>query len=187
VREGRRHHRLTVRVVVVHTGQLESAVLRDARELLVRAFDGELTGDDWEHCLGGMHALSYDGDALVGHAALVQRRLLHDGRVLRAGYVEGVAVRADARRRGHGAAVMAALEELARRAYDVAALASTDEALGFYRGRGWVPWEGPAWVLSPTGPVRTEDADDCLHVLPLDVPLDVRAPLTCDWREGDVW
>lgn len=173
--------------MVAHTGQLEPPVLRAARDLLVQAFDGELTDDDWEHCLGGLHALSYDGDAMVGHAALVQRRLVHDGRVLRTGYVEGVAVRADARRRGHGAAVMAALEQLARRAYDVAALASTEKALAFYRSRGWQPWQGPLWALTPHGTVRTEDVDDCLHVLPLGAALDPRGSLTCDWREGDVW
>jgi aminoglycoside 2'-N-acetyltransferase I len=38
-----------------------------------------------------------DGDELVGHGAVVMRRLLHDAQALRTGYVEGVAVRADRR------------------------------------------------------------------------------------------
>ena len=66
-------------------------------------FEGEFTEQDWEHALGGIHALVWDGDALVGHAAVVQRRLLHGGRALRAGYVEGVGVRAG----GAGAATAA--------------------------------------------------------------------------------
>ena len=75
-----------------------------ARALLDEVFAGELTDDDWEHALGGVHALVWDGDELAGHASVVQRRLLHGGRALRAGYVEGVGVRARARRRGYGGA-----------------------------------------------------------------------------------
>ena len=59
------------------------------------AFDGAFTDDDWDHARGGLHAVAFDGSELVGHASVVQRRLLHDGKALRAGYVEGVAVRAD--------------------------------------------------------------------------------------------
>ena len=35
-----------------------------------------------------MHALASEGDRLVGHGSVVQRRLLHGGRALRTGYVE---------------------------------------------------------------------------------------------------
>jgi len=174
-----------VRVAVVHTADLDGAARAEVRELLDRAFDGELTDDDWEHCLGGLHALAREGGDLVAHAALVQRRLLHGGRVLRTGYVEGVAVRADRRRRGLGGAVMAPLERAAAAAYDVAALAATDVALPFYAARGWVLWRGPTSALTPHGLVRTPDADDCVHVR--GPGLDVEGPLACDWREGDPW
>ena len=170
--------------MVAHTGQLEPAVLAEAHELLDRVFDGELTPEDWQHCLGGLHALAYDGARLVAHAALVQRRLLHQGRTLRAGYVEGVA--ADVRRRGWGGAVMAPLEHLGRLAYDVTALAASDEALAFYRSRGWQLWLGPTSALTPDGVVRTPDDDDCVFVLDAG-GLDVHGELTCDWREGDLW
>lgn len=179
-----RQHGL-VDVVVAHTGQLPAPVLAEARELLERVFAGELTAHDWEHCLGGLHALARDGGELVAHAALVQCRLLHAGRTLRAGYVEGVGVRADRRRHGLGAAVIAPLEQLAARAYDVAALASTDDGLPFYLARGWQPWRGQTSALTPDGAVRTPDADDC--VLVLGGSLDPTGALTCDWREGDLW
>jgi aminoglycoside 2'-N-acetyltransferase I len=42
-------------------------------------------------------------------------------------------------------------------------------------------------VLTPTGISRTPDADGCVYVLPLTVPLDLDGELTCDWRDGDVW
>src|SRR5207302_1877555 len=103
-----------------------------------------------------VHALVWEGDELVGHASVIQRILLHGGRTLRAGYVEGVGVRADRRRRGHGSAMMEALERVVRRAYDLGALGSTDEAADFYAARGWQQWKGPTSVLTPTGIVRTE-------------------------------
>jgi aminoglycoside 2'-N-acetyltransferase I len=174
-------------LVVAHTGQLDAAVLRAGRDLLQDVFAGELTDDDWEHCLGGLHALLWEDGELIGHAALIQRRLLHGGRSLRTGYVEGVGVRADRRRRGHGATVMEALEQVARRAYDVAALGATDEATAFYESRGWRLWRGPTSALTPDGVVRTEEEDDCIYVLPLSAPLDLHGALTCDWRNGDAW
>jgi aminoglycoside 2'-N-acetyltransferase I len=173
-------------VRTAHTGDLDPEFLGAARGLLYDVFD-DMTEPDWEHCLGGVHALAFDGDDLVGHAALVQRRLLYDGRALRTGYVEGVAVLADHRGRGHGAAVMDALERLARGAYDVAALGATEEAADFYAARGWQLWQGPTSALTPDGIRRTEDDDDAVHVLRLGAPLDLTAGLTCDWRDGDVW
>jgi aminoglycoside 2'-N-acetyltransferase I len=169
-----------------HTAELEADVLADAKGLLYAVFD-DMTEQDWEHALGGVHALVWDDAELIGHASLIQRRLLHRGRALRAGYVEGVAVRVDRRRRGHGGALMTALERVARRAYDVAALGATDEAAQFYAARGWQLWLGPSSALTPRGIQRTEDDDGCIHVLPLSAPLDLRGELTCDWRDGDVW
>ena len=180
------------RLEVAHTGQIAPAVLAQAHRLLVEVFASDdpeeaFGDDDWEHCLGGLHALLWEGDALVGHAALVQRRLLHRGRALRTGYVEGVGVRADRRRLGLGGQLMAALEQVARGSYELAALGSTDEGLPFYASRGWQVWPGPTSALTPDGVVRTPDDDGAVLVLPLSAPLDPQAALTCDWREGDVW
>ncbi len=178
---------------VAHTADLGAATLAAVRALLDAAFaeddgeDGEGFGDaDWEHTLGGVHVTAWEGGELIGHAAVVQRRLLHRGRALRAGYVEGVAVRADHRRRGAGGAVMAPLERVVRDAYDLGALSATEVAVPFYRARGWLPWLGPTSVLAPEGIRRTADDDGGIHVLPV-IPLDRTEGLACDWRDGDVW
>jgi aminoglycoside 2'-N-acetyltransferase I len=174
-------------VRTAHTSDLDSATLRAARALLDDVFAGELTDQDWEHGLGGIHALAWEGRDLIGHASLVQRRLLHGGRALRTGYVEAVGVRADRRRRGHGAAIMAALERVVRSAYDVGALAASDEGAAFYAAGSWTRWRGPLSALTPTGIKRTAEEDGCVFVLPVTVPLELDAELTCDWRDGDVW
>ncbi|WP_455432761.1 GNAT family N-acetyltransferase [Streptosporangium soli] len=174
-------------VRIAHTSDLAAATLKAARVLLHDAFEGDLSDHDWEHALGGVHALVWEGAELVGHASVVQRRLLHDGRALRTGYVEGVAVRADRRRRGLGAAMMAALERVVLGAYDLGALSSSEEATTLYAARGWRLWQGPTSALTPTGIRPTPEDDGGVYVFPPAVPLDLTGHLTCDWRDGDVW
>jgi aminoglycoside 2'-N-acetyltransferase I len=174
-------------ILIAHTADLSRATLDAARALLDAAFQGEFGDDDWDHALGGVHVLVRDGEELVGHGAVVQRRLLHRGRALRTGYVEGVAVRADRQRRGHGAAIVRALERVIRGAYDLGALGTTDAAMPLYAALGWQLWQGPTSALTPSGVRRTPDDDGGIYVLPITVELDVTGELTCDWREGDVW
>lgn len=158
---------------------------RPPGNLVTDAFDGDFTDQDWEHSLGGMHAIAWAGDELVGHASVVQRRMLHGGRALRCGYVEGVGVRADHRRRGVASALMAELERVVRGGYDLGALAAADQAVPLYRGRGWRRWQGTTWALTPDGRVRTEDEE--IYVLPVAIPLDLAGELVCDHRDGDAW
>jgi len=182
--------RYTVRVAelhlsVAHTSELDPAVLRAARAMLDDAFDGDFSDEDWEHALGGMHALLSEGDAPIAHAAVVQRRLLNGGRALRAGYVEAVGVRADHRRGGHGGTVMAAVERVLRGGFEVGALAASEMALNFYAARGWQRWRGSLSSLTPDGVVETPG--EAIFVLPVCASFDLDGELTCDWRDGDVW
>jgi aminoglycoside 2'-N-acetyltransferase I len=174
-------------VRTAHTAELDAATLEAARGLLELAFAGDFSDDDWEHSLGGMHALVWVEGELVGHGSVIQRRLLHRGRALRTGYVEGVGVHPDQQRRGHATAMMEALEQVVRGAYDVGALGASDEAVRLYESRGWERWQGPTSVLSPTGLRRTEEDDGAVYVLRGAVPMDLTGELTCDWRDGDVW
>lgn len=172
---------------LAHTADLDAATLALASALLDDVFEGDMTAEDWEHALGGVHAIVWDGADVIGHASVVQRRLLHGGRALRTGYVEGVGVRADRRRQGHFATMMEALERVVRNAYDVGALGTTDAAAKLYARRGWQVWQGPLFALTPTGILRTDEEDGGIYVLPGSAPLDLSGDLICDWRSGDVW
>lgn len=176
-----------VEVRTAHTAELSPAELRAIRALLDDAFDGDVTDDDYEHALGGMHALVWDGTELIGHGSVVMRRLLHGGRALRTGYVEAVAVRPDRRRRGHGAAVMAELERVIRGAYEIGALGTSEEGAALYAARGWHLWIGTASVITPGGIQRTEEEEGAIYVLPGSAELTPDGDLACDWRAGDVW
>ncbi len=171
---------------VAHTADLDAAARAAARALLFEVFD-DMTDEDWEHCLGGLHTLAYDGGDLVGHASVIQRRLVHGGRALRTGYVEGVAVRASHRRRGVGAAMMAELERVIRGAYDIGALGTTEDAEPFYLARGWRLWRGASWAMTPDGVRRTTDDDGAIYVFPNGADLDLDGDIMCAYRPGDVW
>jgi len=170
-----------------HTSALDPATLQAARDLLAAVFEGEFDEHDWEHSLGGIHALVWEDGELVGHGAVIQRRLVHGGRALRTGYVEGVGVRPDRQRRGHGTALMDALGRVIRGGYDLGALGATDEATALYTATGWRRWEGPSHALTPDGVVCTEEEDGSIWVLEAGVALDRSGTLTCDWRDGSVW
>ena len=168
-----------------HTADLSDGCAAAIRELLDGAF-GKVSEDTYQNVLGGVHALLVEDGALIGHASVVQRRMLHGGQALRTGYIEGVAVRADRRRRGHGAALMSALERIVLAAYQLGALGASDDGAQLYVSRGWQQWRGPIAALTPDGIRRTPDKAGAIYVLPV-TPVDLSGELVCDWRPGSVW
>ena len=182
-------------VDLLHTWQLSRETLLVVRKLLEEAFDGGFSEEDWDHTLGGVHALVWEGEELIGHGSLVQRRLIHTRRTaggsaeplaLRAGYLEAMAVRADRRRQGVGGVIIKALEEVVRGAYSLGALSASDDGLAFYAAHGWQRWQGHTFALTPSGIERTEEEDAGIFVLPV-AEIDLAGDLICDWRNGDVW
>lgn len=175
---------------LVHTSDLDAETREGARRMVIDAFGSgeiEFTDADWEHSLGGMHALICVRGALIAHGAVVQRRMIYRNTALRCGYLEAVAVREDWRGQGLAMAVMDALEQVLRGAYQLGALSSSEAGRRLYVSRGWSRWQGPTSVLAPAGLTRTPDDDQSLFVLPISVQLDTTADITCDWRDGDVW
>ncbi|MCZ0986757.1 GNAT family N-acetyltransferase [Streptomyces diastatochromogenes] len=178
---------MTLPLRTAHTADLDPADLRAARALLDEAFDGGFGDEDWDHGLGGMHALVHDDAGLAAHGSVVMRRTLHRGRWLRTGYVEAVAVRADLRRTGLGGRVMGALERIVDRAYDLGALSASEDGAPLYTARGWQQWSGQVCALSPDGIVRLPEEEGGVYVrLALAGPLDPAHALVFDWRDGDV-
>lgn len=176
--------------------QLETADLTDdeigaLRTLLWAAFegdeDGEFTEDDWQHGLGGIHVIGSAGGRIVAHGSVVQRDIHVGGRPLETGYVESVAVEPAAQGRGHGTAVMRAVDGIITRSYELGVLGTGEH--GFYEGLGWRTWQGPSYVRLPSGDERTPDEDGYIMVLrtPITPAIDIHAPISCEWRPGDVW
>jgi aminoglycoside 2'-N-acetyltransferase I len=179
-----------VETEVRRTEDLRAEHLVEIRAVMDDAFvDDPLTEDDWDHCLGGLHVLTRDGDLLVAHAAIVARPMLLDGTAHTVGYVEGVGVRRSHLRRGLGGTVLAPIESMAGGEYEVLALATSDEGLPFYLARGWRPWPGRTYVVTPTGRRRTPDEDDSVMVWPTGAFAAVGpdSELACYERSGEDW
>ncbi|MFJ5866035.1 GNAT family N-acetyltransferase [Streptomyces parvus] len=171
------------------TFELTAAERAEIRDLLDAAFEGDFADEDWEHALGGVHALIRDADGLlIAHGSVVQRRVLHADRSYRAGYVEGVAVRAGRRRGGLGHRIMAALEHVIDSAHDFGALSASDAGAALYTARGWRIWPGRLTALGPDGPLPLPEEEGSTYVRPAagnPLPGPAHA-LAFDWRNGDL-
>lgn len=173
---------------LAHTWELTVEELAAIRALLDAAFAGGFDDHDWDHGLGGMHAIVNDADGPVAHGSVIMRRVAHGGRSYRVGYVEAMAVRPNRRRQGLGGTVMEALERVIDGAYEWGALSASDEGAMLYRSRGWLLWPGRIEVFAPHGVVGLPDEEGSTYLRPAgDHPLpDPSAALVFDWREGDV-
>jgi aminoglycoside 2'-N-acetyltransferase I len=157
------------------------------RRLLVDAFGGDFTDDDWEHGLGGWHVVVEVAGRPVAHAAVVPRDLEVGGRVIHAGYVEAVGTAPDLQGRGFGRLAMAAIGEIVKRNFELGALATGEH--DFYALLGWERWRGPTFVRHGAELTRSPEEDDAIMVLRFGstAELDLTASIACSARPGDDW
>jgi aminoglycoside 2'-N-acetyltransferase I len=169
------------------TTEASSDLLAQIRRFLDEAFNGDFSDDDWQHTLGGWHAVLDDGGAIVSHAAVVPRILEVAARPFRTGYVEGVATAAARQREGLGSLAMAEITEVVRREFELGALSTG--AHRFFERLGWERWRGPTFVRQGAAVIRTQEEDDGVMVLRFGPSQDVEltAALSCESRPGDDW
>lgn len=175
-------------VRIVESDELLDSDRRAVRALLDRAFAGDFSDADWRHALGGWHAIIGSHEAVLAHAALVERRIVVGQRQLRAGYIEAVAVAPGHQRTGLGTVVMKKLHPLVCSRFDLGVLSTG--AWHFYERLGWERWRGPSYVRAADGQrLRSAAEDDGIMVLrcaPTQA-IDRTASITCDERDGDSW
>jgi aminoglycoside 2'-N-acetyltransferase I len=159
------------------------------RELFAAAWgDSEkFTDEDWDHAVGGLHFVLEEGGIIVSHASVVERELHTSGLNLATGYVEAVATQPTHQRRGHGSALMREVDEYIDRTFQLGALGTG--RLAFYGRLGWEVWKGPTLARTDSGPIRTAEDDGyvLVRLTPTTPEIDLSAPISCDWRSGDVW
>lgn len=173
------------------THDLTTAEVAAIRELMEVAFgphdDERFTDDDWGHAVGGVHfVLDLEGK-IVAHASVVEREIEIDGHPLRAGYVEAVATAPDRQGTGLGSVVMTDVTAFIRERFELGALGTGRHR--FYERLGWLTWRGASSVRTAEGMHRTPADDGYILVLPTPSSphFDLIAPISCDWRRGDVW
>jgi aminoglycoside 2'-N-acetyltransferase I len=175
----------------VSTADLTSREVVAIRTLMLAAFGSDVverfTDADWDHSIGGVHfVLDIDGD-IISHASVVERELHVDGRPLRTGYVEAVATAPDRQGAGLGSQVVAEATSHIRDQFELGGLGTGRHR--FYERLGWLTWAGPSSVRTAEGARRTPEDDGYILVLPTPTSpaLDLTAPISCNWRPGDVW
>jgi aminoglycoside 2'-N-acetyltransferase I len=171
---------------------LTAAEVARLHELMYDAFaadeHGGFTEEDWQHALGGTHFIIESGGVIVCHAALVTREIHVAGTPLVTAYVEAVATDPGRQRHGLGTQVMRAVGDMIDAGpWQLAALGTSSH--GFYERLGWRTWPGPSFVRTPNGVVATPDEDGYIMVrlTPRSPGIDWDAPISCEWRPGDVW
>ena len=60
--------------------------------------------------------------------------------------------------------------------------------MGFYERLGWELWHGPLFVRTEHSVERSPDDEEVMiYRLPSTPELDLSAPLSAEWREGEIW
>lgn len=173
------------------TEELSPDQVAAIRALLELAFGSDeeerFTDDDWDHAVGGVHFVLDLNDEVIAHASVVERELHVDGRPIRTGYVEAVATAPDRQGLGFGSLLTADVTSWIKDRFELGALGTGRHR--FYERQGWLIWAGPTFVRTREGPRRTLEEDGYIMVLltPTSPPLELTAPISCDWRPGDVW
>jgi aminoglycoside 2'-N-acetyltransferase I len=170
--------------------ELSSEEVAALRELFRAAWGDnadQFTDEDWDHAQGGVHFILEEDGAIVAHASVVERELQTSSHRLATGYVEAVATWPVHQRRGCGSALMREVDEHIDQTFELGALDTGSSA--FYERQGWVVWKGPTFVRTDSGLIRTaeEDGQVLVRLTPASPELDLSAPISCDWRPGDVW
>jgi aminoglycoside 2'-N-acetyltransferase I len=180
----------SLQLICLAGDQLDPTSRRQLIDLCARAYEEEFTEimDTFQGCV---HVLGYLAHELVSHALWVTRWLqVGEGPLLRTAYVEAVATEPSYQNRGYASAVMRRIAaEIATDAtgYDLAALSPF--SIDWYARLDWEQWTGPLSIRTAQGLLRTPDEDGHVMILrlPKTPPLDLAAPLSAEWRVGELW
>ena len=169
------------------TEEMSPAQLADLRGVLHAAFGDEFTEADWQHTVWGHHVLITVDGAIAAHASVIERTLHAIGLAWRTGYVESVATRPEHQGSGMGRMVIRTASALIREQYQFGALSTG--LWDFYESLGWERWQGLTYVRRNGRVHRTPEDDDGIMVLRFgdSAAIDLRSPISCEDRAGDVW
>ncbi len=173
-------------IAYVMTTALTPSDLRDILAVGEAAYEEDVR-PFLRDCGPGCHALGRVNGVLVSHAMIVSRELqVAGGTPLRTAYVELVATDPPQQGRGYASELLCALVSQLTD-FDIAALSPSAES--FYARLGWERWRGPLLIRTATALKSSPDDEEVMILrLPRTPPdLDLDAPLSVEWRPGEVW
>jgi len=174
-----------VQIEIVATGSLSTSVRDELLALLRTACDEELS-TSLQDIGPGLHLLGRVDGALMPHVMIVPRALQAASiGSLHTAYIELVATEPEAQGRGYASTLLR--ESVALMGdFDIAALSPSAES--FYARLGWESWRGPLLVRTKSEVIPSPEEQVMILRLPRTPELlDLDAPLSIDWRAGEVW
>jgi aminoglycoside 2'-N-acetyltransferase I len=176
---------VSLKLDVVRADELAPCLLADILALCNRAFEEDLE-PLFRTLTDKTHVLGFLGESLVCHALWVTRWLqVGTNPIMRTAYVEAVATEKVYRTRGFAAAVM---KRVAKEIQDFELGALSPFSVGYYEQLGWERWQGSLFIRKDGSLIQTpNDVDVMILRLPRTPVLDLHAPLSAEWREGELW
>jgi len=175
----------SLRLEVIRADLLTPDIMEDILDLCNRAFEEDLESL-FATFLDATHVLGFLSDSLVSHALWVTRWLqVEKNPIMRTAYIEAVATEKIYRSRGFAKLVM---ERVVEEIQDFELAALSPFSVAYYERLGWELWHGPLFIRTDEEIVRTpRDGDVMILRLPRTPILDLYAPLSAEWRAGDLW
>jgi aminoglycoside 2'-N-acetyltransferase I len=173
-----------LRIEIVKAADLTTDARAAIVEMCNRAYEEDLaplfaTFHDATHLLG------FEESALVSHAMWVTRWLQPgNGPLLRTAYVEMVATDPDFQGRGFASEIMRHLA-VAITDFDLGGLSPAETSL--YTRLGWRFWRGPLAIRTGQTMIPTPEEQIMILLLPKTPALELDAPLSAEWRDGELW
>ena len=175
----------TFTVTVVAAARLSPTERQAIISLCTHAFEEDFTAL-FETFHRATHVVAQLGPSLVSHALWVTRRLqVASSTPMRTAYVEAVATHKAHRGCGYASRVMNRLrQEIID--HDLGGLSPSDP--GFYQTLGWELWQGPLFIRKSGKLLPSPQEEQVMIIrLPGTPALDLTAPLSAEWREGELW
>jgi aminoglycoside 2'-N-acetyltransferase I len=172
-------------IKVIHSRLTSEIIKKEIVSLCNRAYEKDM-GILLETFLDATHVLGYYNDLLVCHALWVTRYLqVGTNPIMRTAYIEAVATEAKYRNRGFASCLMKYLiGEI--QDYELAALSPF--SVQYYERLGWELWRGSLFIRTKDNLMPSLDGEEVMIFrLPKTPVLDLNAPLSAEWREGELW
>jgi aminoglycoside 2'-N-acetyltransferase I len=170
---------------VIPSRTLAGALRTEIIALCTRAFEEDMQ-PYFQTFPGATHILGYSNDLLVSHTLWVTRYLqAGTASVMRTAYVEAVATEPGQRGRGFASAIMRRLIDEIQE-YDLGGLSPS--SVEFYARLGWELWQGPLFIRQGADLIPSPPEEQVMIFrLPRTPHLDLSAPLSAEWRAGELW
>jgi aminoglycoside 2'-N-acetyltransferase I len=172
-------------ITVLHGRLISETLKKEIVSLCSRAYEKDM-GPLFETFMDATHVLGHYNDTLVCHALWVTRYLqAGTNPMMRTAYVEAVATEAEYRKRGFASMVM---ERLVGEIQDYELAALSPFSVDYYERLGWELWHGPLFIRVEDELMPSIDGEEVMVFrLPKTPVLDLNAPLSAEWREGELW